>query len=308
MTPSPITQNLSTLRFDGRRFEQHRLDVECTSELVAYRKLVLECAKELWRRSRPDRVRLPKGFEDGFRLAFDRIDEGSAAVPLVRVYETTDAVQFELLDDAFDQAAELIDEAIAAAHADDLLPAALPANVVPLFRDFGRTLRDDEDLYLRARGRSVEARYSVKARQRLANWYEPIYEDKVDVTGEVRMAQVGPGRFSLQVSTGETIEGRFDEPQEAVVLDALRAHRESKMRVRGIAEFSSRERQMRRFTRVDQVEIAPIGGDRFDDTAAPIWETLSAIGAAEPDGWHEVPDDLSKRIDEVVYGASPAAR
>jgi hypothetical protein len=303
------TQALCTLRFEGRRFEQHRFDVECTAELMAYRKLVLECAKELWHRARPDRVRLPRGFEDGFRLAFDRVKEGSAALPLMRVYESPDPVQYELLDDTFYQAAALIEEAVAAAGAEDLLPSALPANVVPLFGEFGRTLREDEVLYLRTRGRPVEARYSAMARQRLENWVEASYEDKVDVVGEVQMAHVGPGRFSLLVpDTGQAIDGRFDERQESVVLDALRAHREDRMRVRGVAEFSSRDRQMRRSTRVDQVEIAPIGSAEFDASAVPIWEQLAAIGAAEPSAWEGVPDDLSKRIDEVVYGAGAAER
>lgn len=306
-TPASDSQTLCTLRFVGRRFEHHRVDVECTAELLAYRKLVLECAKELWRRSRPNRVRLPRGFEEGFRLAFDRVDEGSAAVPLVRVYESADPVQYELLDDVFEQAAQLIDETIAAANADELLPAALPANVVPLFGDFGRTLRDEEVLHVRARGRDTEAPYTAIARQRLANWYEPTYEDKVDVLGEVRMAHVGPGRFALLLpDVSQPVDGRFDEAQEAVVLDALRAHRETRMRVRGVAEFSSRERQMRRFVRVDQVEIAPASGPEYDETVAPIWETLAAIGAAEPAAWQGVPDDLSKRIDEVVYGTNAA--
>ena len=67
------TIELASLRFDGKRFEDHALDVECTQELTAYRTLVLECAKELWRRKNPGRMRLPRGFEDGFRLEFDRV-------------------------------------------------------------------------------------------------------------------------------------------------------------------------------------------------------------------------------------------
>ena len=94
---------LASLRFDGKRFGGHALDVECTQELIAYRSLILECAKELWRRKNPGRVRLPKGFEDGFRVQFDRIDEGSAVVPLRRVRESPQA---ELdLGDEFDEAA-----------------------------------------------------------------------------------------------------------------------------------------------------------------------------------------------------------
>lgn len=65
-----ITIELASLRFHGKRFEGHALDVECTQELIAYRNLIVECAKELWRRKHPDRVRLPRGFEEDFRLQF----------------------------------------------------------------------------------------------------------------------------------------------------------------------------------------------------------------------------------------------
>lgn len=281
MSTPPDSQTLCTSRFVGRRLEHHRVDVECTAELLAYRKLVLECAKELWRRSCPDRVRLPPGFEEGFRLAFDRVDEGSAVVPLVRVYESADPVRYELLDDVFQQAAYLNGETIAAANADELLPAALPANVVPLCSDFGCKLREEEVLHVRARGRDTEAPCTATARQRLLNWYEPTYEDKVDVVGEVCMAHVGPGRAALLLpDASQPVDGRFDEALAAVVLDALGAHRETRMRVKGVAEFSSRERQIRRFAGVDQVEIAPASGPEYDETVAPIWETLAAIGAA----------------------------
>lgn len=142
------TIELASLRFDGKRFEGHALDVECTQELIAYRALILECAKELWRRKNPSRVRLPRGFEDGFRVQFDRIDDGSAVVPLRRVRE---AAQGELdLGDEFDEAVALVDAAIGAADRDDLLPDEFPANVIPLFASFGRTLRDDEVLFTRA--------------------------------------------------------------------------------------------------------------------------------------------------------------
>jgi hypothetical protein len=76
------TFEMATLRFDGERFNGHALDVECTQELIAYRNLVLECAKSLWRVKYPNRSNLPKGFEKGFRLQFNRLEDGSALVPL----------------------------------------------------------------------------------------------------------------------------------------------------------------------------------------------------------------------------------
>jgi hypothetical protein len=47
----------------------------------------------------------------------------------------------------------------------------------------------------------------------------------------------------------------------------------------------------------------PVAADSFDESAIPIWEQLAKIGLDAPAGtWDAVPDDLSQRIDEVVYG------
>jgi hypothetical protein len=232
---------LATLRFDGPRFAGHSLDVECTRELIAYRTLVLECAKELWKRRHPDRARLPRNFDSGFRLDVDRIDPGSASLPLRRVRDHSQAALD--FDDEFDEAAALIDDTIAAANQDRLLPEALPSNVVALFSDFGSSMRIDETLYLRSRRSSNEAAYTASARQRLANWVLPNYEDLVDITGEVRMANVGPGAFRLQLPDGgPLVEGRFEASHEAVVLQALKDHRQARLRVTGQGEFSTSER------------------------------------------------------------------
>jgi hypothetical protein len=300
MTPQGTTE-LATLRFDGQRFDRHSLDVECTAELIAYRRLVLECAKELWRRNFPTRRKLPNGFEEGFRLEFSKVNPCSAAVPVRRV---PGGPQDELFDDEFGEAVGLIDATIAAAARDDLLPDLLPPNVIPLFAEFGKTLRADEVLYVRGCGASAEAAHTAQARARLANWYGPSYEDRVNVVGEVRMANVGAGKFTLQLAhDAPLVDGRFDSAQESLVLDALKGHREVRLRVVGVGEFATRDRQMRRFAQVDHVDIEPAEQSGYDDAAPAIWDVLSAIGESAPvDTWAKVPADLSTRIDDIVYG------
>lgn len=305
-----ITTDLASLRFDGKRFEGHALDVECTQELIAYRNLIVECAKELWRRKNPDRVRLPRGFEEGFRVQFNRLENGSAVVPLQRVrVDDQSELDWGNLDE-FDAAADLIDAAIAAANDDELLPDALPSNVIPLFRDFGKSLQSDEVLFTRSRHGSTEAAYTAKARKRLTEWVGPTYEDVVDVIGEVRMANVGPGTFSLQLDGKEIlVSGRFSPEQESEVLDALRNHRSLRLRVQGIAEFATSDRQIKRFSRVDKVAPAALADQGFDETAIPIWVQLAAIGESAPEGtWDGVPSDLSVRIDEIVYRRGSEAK
>ena len=302
-----ITTDLVTFRFEGDRFKKHTLDVECTKELIAYRNLILECAKELWHRKYPERSYLPKGFEKDFRLQFNRLEDGSVKIPLQRVRAND---QGELLDDEFDEAADLIDATIAAANDDELLPDGLPSNVIPLFRDFGKSLQPDEVLFTRSRRASVEAAYTAKARERLTEWVGPTYEDVVDVIGEVRMANVGPGTFSLQFDDTETlVSGRFSPEQESEVLEALRNHHSLRLRVQGIAEFATSDRQIKKFSRVDKVIPAALTEQVFDETAMPIWEQLAAIGESAPKGtWDGVPSDLSVRIDEIVYRRGSEAK
>lgn len=297
------TIDLASLRFEGERFKLHALDVECTQELIAYRNIVVECAKELWRRKNPDRARLPRGFEGGFRLQFDRLAEGSTLVPLQRVC-LDDQVELDLGNlDEFDEAAELIDAAIAAANGDNLLPEALPSNIVPLFRDFGKSLRPDEVLFTQARHSAHEAPYTTKARDRLAAWLAPFYEDLVDAVGEVRMASVGPGTFTIQLDGSQSqVSGHFTPDQESVLLEALRDHQVVRLRVQGTAEFDTVTREIKRFLRVDSFIPAAKIELEFDESAAPIWDQLAAIGASAPEGaWDSVPDDLSTRIDDLVY-------
>lgn len=297
---------LASLCFDGARFEDHALDVDCVGELAAYKRLVIECAKELWRRTNPDKERLPKGFEERLTLQFAELQPGSALVPLRRVVvQEQSPLDF---DDEFDQAAALIDDAIVAAERDELLPSAFPRNVIPLFREFGRTLRESETLFLQSRHHTTPAPYTAKARQRLAEWTELTYEDVVDVIGEVSMANVRGGAFELTVATGQgPVKGKFSDAQEAEVLNALQAHATARLRVRGVGEFSQSDRLLRKFVRVDSASTATEHAQEFVEGIKPIWETLAEIGSSVPDEvWAQVPSDLSKRLDHYLYSSNEA--
>ncbi len=301
---STPTVLLASLRFDGERFADHALDVDCVNELVVYKRLVMDCAKELWRRVHPDYERLPKGFESGLALRFAEITPGSAVIPLRRVVtQLQPPLDF---DDEFDQAAALIDEAIIAADGDELLPAAFPRNVIPIFRDFGRSLSEAETLFVQSRHRTQAAPYSARARQRLADWTEATYEDVVDAIGEVNMANIRGGAFELTLLQGQPpVKGKFTQAQEAEVLNALQLHATTRLRVRGVGEFSQADRQLRKLLSVDSVAAATTTDPAFVEGIKPIWETLAELGASVSDEvWDKVPTDLAKRIDHYLYSSN----
>jgi hypothetical protein len=205
-------------------------------------------------------------------------------------------------DDEFDEAAELINAAIFAAHQDQLLPAEFPRNVIPLFRDFGKSLRESEILFVQARNRESAAPYTAKARGCLAKWTEATFEDLADVTGEVSMANIRGGTFELAVNAGPLVRGKFSETQEAEVLDALRAHKTAQLRVRGVGEFSITDRQLRKFISIDMATLVSPASPEFVENVKPIWETIAEMGASVPEEvWSQVPSDLGKRLDHYLY-------
>ena len=67
-------------RFAGGRFDSHTIPLEVLPDLAAYRKLVVEVAKLLFKRGNGTRVRVPKGFEDSFQIGLKSIKGGHSAV------------------------------------------------------------------------------------------------------------------------------------------------------------------------------------------------------------------------------------
>jgi len=297
-------QDLTTLRFDGPRFEDHSLEIDVLPELIAYKKLLVETAKELWRKKNPGRERLPRGFEDSIAIKFFQLGNGSTAIPLKREYEIPDGETLPLgLEDEFDEAAEAIEKGIDAATQDRPLPDVLPRNVIPFFEALGKTLRPQESIGVRARRSNREVRYTSTVRDRLMQWVESIYEDFVDLTGEVRAANIDGYNFALRQDDGRKVTGVFAPAQEALITGALSEHSTVRLRVKGVAEFSRQDGGMKRIVRVDDVQVVPAGEPQYVQTEKPIWEIVASIGAQVPtEEWDKVPSDLSKNLDHYLYG------
>ncbi len=299
-----VKRDLTTLRFDGPRFKDHGLEIDVLPELVAYKRLLLDTAKELWRRNHPDRERLPKGFETSVSIKFFELTEGSTAVPLVREVQIDDGVLPFVIDDELDEAAETLEAAIEAAGDERPMPENLPKNVIPLFGEFGKYLADGESIYAQARNRSREVRYTPMTRDRLMRWVEPIYEDMVDVIGEVRAADLDGCNFTLRQENGRKIQGKFAPEQETQFTEALQNHVSRRLRIMGLGEFSQEDRTLRRILRVNTVRPLTPGEPEYDRSARPIWEAVVEMGAAVPDAeWAKVPSDFSEHLHDYLYGA-----
>jgi len=301
-------RDITTITFSGPRFEDAGLELDVLSELLAYRRLLIETAKELWRSENRERRRLPKGFEESIRLKVYSIEAGSAVVPIKRVVSHDDAriLQPSTRGDEIDEAALLIDETIVALSADRTIPDRMPKAALPLLAALGENLRDGETIQTRSVRSATAAIFTRETRTRVERLLDAVYEDRVEIVGEVRSADVDQRNFAIRDSSGAKIPAKFLPEHEAEITDALRDHAACRVFIVGAGEFSARDGSLRRVLRVDRLERRPAAADEeYDDSAPPLWQSVVALGAnLPPSEWDRVPPDLAANLDHYLYGSS----
>jgi hypothetical protein len=291
---------IAVLKFNGPRFEDHGLDVDVLSEIVAYKRLLQETAKALWKRKHPGRQRLPKNFDAEISLKFFTIEPGSTGIPLVRCSSGLSAPRLPF-EHELDEAAMVLQSSVESAGKSEAPPKKLPRSIIPLFQDFGKALRAEEFIVI-ASGTSLSgARYDGQVKTHITSWAREKYRDTVEITGEVRGTDLDGLKFVLRLTDGRKVPGRFEPDQEQVVLEALNEHTKRRLRVIGEGEFSPDDGSLLQITIVQSVEL--IEPEMRAVAERPIWERLAAIGAAVPaDAWKDVPSDLATNVDRYLYG------
>lgn len=293
-------------KFSGPRFEDHGLDVDVLPELIAYKKLLIETAKEIWWRKHPGRERIQRNFEASLHLKFYRLAEGSVAVPLEREIEVEEGLlDFEREPDELDEAARVLEEAIDAASADAPLPSDFPKNVISLFEQLGKTLEADDSIEFEP-PRSARTRkkvvYTQQTRTRMIERATGEYTDVVNVSGEIRAADLDGAKFTLRREDGSKVEGKFSPEHEAQITEALKEHQSCSLQVEGTASFFP-DGQIKRIEQVDKLHIVSKERGEFDAAARPIWEIAQEIGKSiSQKDWEKVPKDGSINVDHYLYG------
>ncbi|WP_198317016.1 hypothetical protein [Cystobacter fuscus] len=210
-----ISHEFSTPTLVGDRFETDSpsIPVDALTELVAYQELVVELAKEM-ARERTRTGRLPKGFARKFELRLTSIQKGSAVARLDRVIKSTGEERplFPPGHDVFDEARDTLTDAIESFESRGKLPEAFPPNVIPLFRKFGRSLRDGEAIVLRpARDGRRAVAYTPETRKRLVLLTSDTYTREVELTGIIVRQDAQKRHFWLDTKEQGVIEVAYPE-------------------------------------------------------------------------------------------------
>jgi len=273
----------------GARFDGHAVPVDVLSELNAYRNLVVAVARGVFFQENRGRQRVPKNFEDGFRLVLRTIESGSAVLPIERLgIPGAGASQLSLglpqtAPDYFERARDLISEVVRAVAAGKPLPADFPQDALPQFNLFGRTLIDDEVIEMSAPHQS-KADYSRQVRKQLVLANAQTYEDAADVTGQVVQFDRQRKVFEL-LHEGNRIGGRLEDISEdavRIISTACAQGDQLHVRVEGLGAYDSADRLIR-FVKIDDVSYAE---DEALKLQLDVDKQLEAL-AQLPEGWFD---------------------
>lgn len=233
MTQEPFIQP----RFVGPRFEGHTLPLSAAKDLAAYEKLVLELAKHLFREKQTDRVRVPKGFAQGFSLHIERIDDGSAMPALVAMMLGSLIAD---LPPEIIESKNLINTVIAT-EAEQAFPSAFPKEFYSYFNRIGCSLEDGEFIEWLPKSTTNKTVLTPAKRKRLVIAHRETYEKEVNVVGVVEELNAPKRTGTLRTQDKETVGFAYDDPFFADLKIALGSS-SMHVRLKGVGIFDVNER------------------------------------------------------------------
>lgn len=296
------------ISFVGGRFDDAAgfLDVDVLDEFRVYRKIVVETAKELWRQKNRDRPNLPPNFEKGFRPGISgEIGEGSVRVSIARTPRGEGrqlGLDLGTPDmDIFDEAAELMEQALVALQDDKLFPKGMTTPALREFEKWGKSLTGEESIILGTPGNGVT--FDAKIRERLTDRLPKPYFDTLDLTGEVRAADLKKnkpgGSFKINLDYhSDAVYGKFTDEQEAIITEALHSHDTVRLKFRALCEYRSNG-EMRRIAEIQDCEIVR---EETSDPAS-LLRIFDKIHKTTPESvWANLPTDGARNYKHYLYG------
>lgn len=303
-------KEIVVLWFQGKRFEDHALEISALGELEQFQKIVTETAEELWRAVNPGRKNLPRHFEKRTQLYLrGSIKEGESTG--LSLQARAEPRSKDLTKDLFDKEFEEVENAVNAVleiyktqENDEPLPYNLSQVTLQDYQKFGQTLRKDESIKL-SKTSVLKPQYvevTHRTRKRLARFIEQKHEDQVDVSGEVKEADVRQNRFQLWLDEKTCVTVKFSPEQEDQVTEALHKHRFVRVQVKGRGKRLP-QGKLESVEEVSELNLQAVGEIQYDETARPIEDILMELASQVPEEeWDKLPKDGAKNLDHYLYG------
>ncbi|MEY3202523.1 MAG: hypothetical protein RIR70_2073 [Pseudomonadota bacterium] len=240
-------------RFVGERFDEHSIPLEVLKDWAGIETLVVETAKWLYRQEHQGRVRVPRGFADGFALHLSAIGEGSAVAVLDR---TSGGDLFpDVYAEWFDKARDRIFEVIRAAANGLTTDGLLPNQLLSLFDKFGRSLRESEQVEF-SLGDGGVVKYDARIRKTLVLKTASEYRTEEQLRGEISLVDAERLTLTLKLLNGRKISGPFPRELREQAVDALSNFGESPVLVDCVVvrDHSDNLKQLESISRIEPLD------------------------------------------------------
>ncbi|MBN5175619.1 hypothetical protein ACUDCE_19470 [Stenotrophomonas pavanii] len=181
------------MRLAGGRFDHHLVPFDVLSDLAAYREIVIDLARHLFRRAHPNRQKVPRGFAESFQLGIASLSPGNSVTLASRRFTERNLGYLEDQADLpfpefgeFFAARNMIFDVILRTNGGLELPEDFPVALASKFNKFGRNFRADEFIELSEGGRTP-VRYTGETRKNIVlkagNSYEGHVEGEFTLDG-----------------------------------------------------------------------------------------------------------------------------
>jgi len=175
------------LKYNGDRFEDHSIPVDCLPDLIAYQDLLLDFARDAWKEDHPNRQRLPNHFCKNVHFSLVEIGKGSA-IPTLKCHFPSGGQTYlhpvhphlTALKKGEESLVSLFQEA-----SKDNYPAALSQNKITLLNRFGASLKDGESLVLDHSDSSAPTLITAEIRRKLITRLSETYEKRISFSGKI---------------------------------------------------------------------------------------------------------------------------
>lgn len=258
MANENTTHPIYSPRYEGSRFEEHRLPLELVDDLLTLRNMTVEMAKALYLRDNEGRQRVPKNFTNGISIELAGIAPGST-IPqllLVAALQAGSPANTGYVD-YFMRATEHILHAIEIAHGNQNPQGTLPDHVLNHFNRLGRNLREDERIVFG----DTPAVLDRDSRKRLvlaaskAQEYKAVFE----LRGIVTAMDKAQKTFEIQTAAGAKVKGNYP-PEYLDVLQEAFVNMEAgkKVLLKGTGVFNAEDKLMSIETVEEAAELEPL--------------------------------------------------
>jgi len=292
-------EELTELRFIGKRFEDHMLPISSLSDIISFRNILREMGEKIL----DERGENKKQIDELAEIKIAGIKPGSVSLILrSKVQEITQLDLLERIQGVIKDSLNRILDLLSAINEDRRLPERFPRETFIKLRDWGSNLEEGERIELRTSFRDPVG-YSRTSMQKIGECIMESYEDEVDIIGEIYLVDIKNKSFKM-LSDEKCITLHYSENKENELLNALMRHGSTEIRVKGMGIFSWRG-DIEKIIEIYEIIITDIQktGERQDYVS--IWEKFEEVASeVSNEVWERFPSGYLENLDKYVYGGN----